>query len=67
MEKLLTQLFDFQRFEREPELQRVIDSAHARRRPQKLELDDVELVAAAGSPYTDRNPDRLKEKRNDNP
>ena len=49
MEKKLTKLFDYQQFACNPRLQALIDSVHSRRR--ELDLDDAELVAAAGSPY----------------
>ena len=49
MEKKLQQLFDFQKFEENAELAKVIDSVHARYRRRKLDLDELEYVNAAGS------------------
>ena len=53
MENTLAQLFDFQKFQGNADLQRVIDSVHARYSSarRELDLDDVEFVAAAGLPY----------------
>ena len=54
MENVLQSLFDFQRFEQNADLQRVIDSVHAsvraRQSRPELSLDDAEWVAAAGMP-----------------
>ena len=63
MSKVLKQLFDFQRFEGNPELQQVIDSVHARYSRRELSLDDVDMVHAAGT-GTPENPDRLKKRDN---
>ncbi len=53
MEKKLSLLFDFQLFEREPELQSVIDAVHARfSSARKLSDDEADLVSAAGQPET---------------
>ena len=53
MEKALKALFDFQRFENNPELATIIEEVHARRGSgssrQMLSLDDAEWVNAAGS------------------
>ena len=49
-EKKLVQLFDFQRFEGNRELQQVIDSVHTRYSVRELNLDEMETVAAAGIP-----------------
>ena len=57
MESKLKQLFDFQKFEGNSELQQVIDSVHARYAVRELSLDDMEFVAAAGVPEI---PDRTK-------
>ena len=57
MESKLRQLFDFQKFEGNSELQQVIDSVHARYAVRELSLDDMEFVAAAGVPET---PDRTR-------
>ena len=58
MESKLRQLFDFQKFEGNSELQQVIDSVHARYAVRELSLDDMEFVAAAGVPEI---PDRTRE------
>lgn len=50
MEKILTGCFEYQKFEKNPELQAVIDSVHARWSARELNLDEMECVAAAGNP-----------------
>ena len=50
MEKTLRSLFDFQKFEGNPALQQVIDSVHARYAVRELSMDDMDRVAAAGTP-----------------
>ena len=50
MERVLTQLFDFQLFDQNAELQRVIDEVHDRYAVRELSLDEMELLAAAGTP-----------------
>ena len=57
MESKLRQLFDFQKFEGNSELQQLIDSVHARYAVRELSLDDMEFVAAAGVPEI---PDRTR-------
>ena len=54
MESKLKQLFDFQKFEDNADLRQVIDSVHARYSGsvQKLSLDELEWVNAAGDPAT---------------
>ena len=52
MEKKLGLLFDFQKFQKNAELQAVIDAVHARYAARKLSDDEVEFVAAAGMPNT---------------
>ena len=47
MEALLTRLFDFQDFENNSALQRVIDSVHARYATRALYMDEMEWVSAA--------------------
>lgn len=44
----LSRLFDFQRFERNARLQRVIDEAHRRAGARELTDDELDQVAAAG-------------------
>ena len=50
MEKTLKSLFDFQKFEGNADLRQVIDSVHARHSVRELSLDEMEWVAAAGTP-----------------
>lgn len=50
MENKLKSLFDFQKFEGNPDLQQVIDSVHARHSVRELSLDEMEWVSAAGTP-----------------
>ena len=58
-EKLLTELFDFQRFERDPCLGRVIDEVVERFSGVELSEDDLDTVSAAGDPYSGmRRPDK---------
>ena len=44
----LSSLFDFQRFEGNTRLQKVIDDAHRRLEMRELEDDELDRVAAAG-------------------
>ena len=50
MEKKLSRLFDFQKFEGNEDLQQVIDTVHARRKLRTLTMDEMEMVNAAGVP-----------------
>ena len=50
MEKTLRSLFDFQKYEGNHALQQVIDSVHARHAVRELSPDEMEWVAAAGTP-----------------
>ena len=50
MEKKLRQLFDFQKFAAEPNLQSVIDDVHSRYATRELNMDEMEFVSAAGIP-----------------
>ena len=50
MERTLKSLFDFQKFEGNSDLQKVIDSTHSRYAVRELSLDEMEGVAAAGIP-----------------
>ena len=52
LEKKISMLFDFQKFEKNADLQSVIDAVHARYTARKLSDDEAELVAAAGMPDT---------------
>ncbi len=58
MENKLKQLFGYQQFEGNRELQQVIDSVHAKYAMRELGLDDLEMVNAAGIPEL---PDRKKD------
>ena len=60
MENKLKALFDYQKFERNPALQQVIDSVHARYASRELNLDEMEWVNAAGTP--DIKPETRKDK-----
>jgi hypothetical protein len=50
-EKLLAGLFDFQRFERSPALQRVIDGVETRYFGEELTDDALKNISAAGDPF----------------
>ena len=50
MEKKLRALFDLQRFEGNADLQQIIDSTHSRYASRELNLDEMETIAAAGTP-----------------
>ena len=50
MEKKLRQLFDYQKFAENRELQSVIDSVHAKYAKRELNFDEMEMVSAAGVP-----------------
>ena len=52
MEKELRRLFDYQKFERNAELQSVIDRVHARYTKRMLSDEEADQVAAAGMPET---------------
>ena len=51
MERKLKQLFDYQKFEGNSELQQVIDSVHAKYAVRELDLADMDTVSAAGTPH----------------
>lgn len=62
MSKALRQLFDFQKFEGNRELQQVIDTVHAKYAAvRKLSFDELEMVSAAGVPEL---PDEQKNREN---
>jgi len=52
MEKLLTGLFDFQKFEKEPTLQSVIDEVDARYFCAELSDGELDMLSAAGDPFS---------------
>ena len=51
-EKLLAALFDYQRFEADPALQRVIDEVEERLLGEELSDDELGMLSAAGDPYS---------------
>lgn len=55
---LLTRLFDYQQFERNSNLSRVISTVHERYSAKELSLDDLDLIAAAGSVDSGKTPAR---------
>ena len=57
MESKLFRLFDYQKFEGNKELRRIIDSTHARCRTKVLSLNEMEWVNAAGQPERVVRPD----------
>ena len=50
MERKLSRLFDYQKFEGNDDLQQIIDAVHDRRRFRTLTLEEMEMVNAAGEP-----------------
>ncbi len=53
--------FDFQRFSGNERLQAVIDASHKRRLPRELTDEELDLVAAAGTPEQKKwHEERLK-------
>ena len=52
MRGALKALFDYQKFEKNRELQSIIDSVNSRFPTRKLSDDEADLVAAAGLPET---------------
>ncbi len=59
MEKLLTGLFDFQRFERDPALKSVILDTEERYFGEELSFDTLRTISAAGDPAL-QAPDPMK-------
>lgn len=49
-DRLLKALFDFQRFENNPALQRELDRVEERHLTRELSGEELEMVSAAGSP-----------------
>ena len=60
MDKLLEALFDFQRFERAPALQGLLDEVEERYFSKELSDDALTTLAAAGDPFAARPPDPRK-------
>ena len=59
MERKLKQLFDYQKYAGNRELQQVIDSVHAKYAAKELALDEMEMVSAAGvTELSDKKKDR---------
>lgn len=52
LEQKISMLFDFHRFEKNADLQEVIDAVHRRYTARKLTDDEAEFVAAAGTTDT---------------
>lgn len=50
MEKELKALFDYQKFEGNADLKKVIDSVHSRYTARELTFDEMDQVFAAGTP-----------------
>ena len=67
LERKLKALFDFQKYEQNADLQKIIDQVHARynSRAQLLEDDDVEFVNAAGVQDTGMKEKSLLNKKDD--
>ena len=61
MEMALISLFDYQKFEGNSDLQRIIDGVHARHSRVLLDADDVEFVAAARQTYLPDQPQLPRE------
>ena len=59
MEKKLKALFDYQKFAGNADLKEVIDSVHSKYQSRELNLDEMEWVAAAGTPTIDQKKDPL--------
>ena len=68
MEKKLRALFDFQKYEQNEDLQKVIDRVHARYSgsARMLSDDEADLVAAAGMPETAMKRKSLLDQDDDN-
>ena len=56
-EKQLYQAFDLQRFAPSARLQAVIDASHKRTSAQELSDDELDCVAAAGTPEPPKKPE----------
>lgn len=61
MEKLLTGLFDYQRFEQSPALKGVLDEVEARHFSEELSDDALKTLFAAGDPYSQTPDPRRKD------
>ena len=67
MDKKLSLLFDYQKFEQNAELQEIIDRVNARfpSRSRMLSDDEADLVAAAGLPEMARTRKKPPDKENE--
>ena len=65
MDTKLRLLFDFQKFEKNADLQAVVDAVHARYSARKLSDDEAEWVAAAGTAQAAGVDKRPEDKKND--
>lgn len=52
LEEMISMLFDFQQYEKNADLQEVIDAVHIRYTVRHLTDEEAEFVAAAGTPDT---------------
>ena len=50
MDRTLKRLFDYQKFEKNEDLARLIDSVHSRYAVRELSMEDMDMVYAAGVP-----------------
>ena len=64
MEKKLKQLFDFQKFAGNADLQSVIDSVHSRYETKELNMDEMDMIFAAGVPQLPDRKNPNTEKKN---
>ena len=62
MDKTLRQLFEFQKFEGNQDLQSVIDSVHSRYQTRELTMDEMDMVFAAGTPELPLNSQKPEKK-----
>ena len=67
MEKKLSLLFDYQKFEKNAALQSVIDDVHARYPSRRLSDEEADQVAAAGLPGAAYPRKKPREDENGNP
>ncbi|MBR5344413.1 MAG: hypothetical protein IK127_01120 [Clostridia bacterium] len=63
MERKLAALFDFQKFENNSDLQKVIDAVHARSARRELSMEDLEYVNAAQGSYISPEQNPLEKPR----
>lgn len=63
MEKKLARLFEFQDFEGNSQLSKVIDDVHQRYQVRELTMDEMEMLAAAGNPLRNEREKRSQKDR----